>query len=282
MIISTSGVGPYGVRSFLFMAAGSGPFCSATAAAQPDMTSENPTSPPDIAPAAIDPQASVRYVREAGLAGQVAEIAEPVIEGLGYRLVRVKISGQDGQTVQIMAEKPDGTMAIEDCERVSRDLSAVLDTFDPLPGAYRLEVSSPGIDRPLVRPSDFEDWSGHEARIELKEPVSGRKRWRGEIEGLIDGEVRVICEIEGIGLQTVGFPVALVAEAKLVLTDDLVREALRAGKGKPPLEGKDAAGPKRTAQAESGSKSKNSNKSKNNKSGQGRKNAPADDDVSED
>ncbi len=173
-----------------------------------------------------------RFVRETGLAGQVAGIVEPVIEGLGFRLVRVKISGQDGLTVQIMAERPDGSMAIEDCEMVSRDLSAVLDTFDPLPGAYRLEISSPGIDRPLVRATDFDDWQGHEARIELKEAVSGRKRWRGQIEGLIDGEVRVECEVEGLGLQTVGFPVAMVAEARLVLTDDLVRDALRAARGK--------------------------------------------------
>lgn len=174
---------------------------------------------------------SVRFFREQGLAAEIARIAEPVLEGLGFRLVRIKISGgADGQTVQVMAERPDGTMTIEDCELISRDLSAVFDTFDPISAAYRLEVSSPGIDRPLVRPSDFEDWSGHEARIELKEPVSGRKRWKGEIEGLADGEARVICDIEGLGRQIVGFPVELIAEAKLVLTDELVRESLRAGK----------------------------------------------------
>jgi ribosome maturation factor RimP len=171
-----------------------------------------------------------RFFREKGLAAEIARIAEPVIEGLGFRLVRVHISGQDGQTVQIMAERPDGTMTIENCETLSRDLSAVLDTLDPIRGAYRLEISSPGIDRPLVRPSDFEDWAGHEVRIELTEPVSGRKRWRGEIEGLDDGEVRVVCEIEGMGRQTVGFPLVLLAEAKLVLTDELVREALRSAK----------------------------------------------------
>lgn len=173
---------------------------------------------------------SERFFRETGLSAEIARISEPVLEGLGYRLVRVHVGGQDGLTVQIMAERPDGTMAIEDCEIVSRDVSAVLDTFDPMPGAYRLEVSSPGIDRPLVRPSDFEDWRGHEARIELREPVSGRKRWRGELEGLVDGEARVICEIDGLGRQVLGFPIALVAEAKLVLTDELVREALRSAK----------------------------------------------------
>jgi ribosome maturation factor RimP len=181
------------------------------------------------------PTDSTRFFRESGLAAEIARIAEPVLEGLGYRLVRIKIGGSaDGQIVQVMAERPDGSMTIEDCETVSRDLSAVLDTTDPIREAWRLEVSSPGIDRPLVRPSDFEDWAGHEARIELKEPVSGRKRWRGEIEGLVDGEARVVCEIEGMGRQTVGFPIALIDEAKLLLTDALVRDALRAGKGKPP------------------------------------------------
>jgi ribosome maturation factor RimP len=176
-------------------------------------------------------QGGDRFFREQGLAAEIARIAEPVLEGLGFRLVRIKISGgADGQTVQVMAERADGTMTIEDCETVSRDLSAVFDTFDPISAAYRLEVSSPGIDRPLVRPSDFEDWAGHEARIELNEPVSGRKRWKGEIEGLADGEARLICDIEGLGRQVVGFPVTMIAEAKLVLTDELVREALRASK----------------------------------------------------
>ncbi|MGE0626617.1 MAG: ribosome maturation factor RimP [Hyphomicrobiaceae bacterium] len=177
-----------------------------------------------------DRAAGKRFIRETGLAAEIAGIAEPVLEGLGFRLVRVQVSGRDGVTIQIMAERPDGTMTIEDCEAVSRDLSAVLDTFDPVHGSYRLEVSSPGIDRPLVRPSDFEDWQGSEARIELKEAVGGRKRWRGELEGFEDGEVRLICDIEGedgaTSRQVVGFPVALIADAKLVMTDDLIRNAL--------------------------------------------------------
>lgn len=169
-----------------------------------------------------------RFIRETGLAAEIAGIAGPVAESLGFRLVRVLIGGGvDGQTIQIMAERPDGTMAIEDCEAISRDLSAVLDTYDPMPDAYRLEVSSPGIDRPLVRASDFEDWQGYEARVELKEAVSGRKRWRGELEGFEDGEVRMICEIEGQGPQVVGFPISMITEAKLMLTDELVRESLR-------------------------------------------------------
>ena len=202
-------------------------------------------------PADAAPVASARFAVEHGQAGEIATIAEPILQGLGYRLVRVKISGGEaGPIVQVMAERPDGTMAIEDCETVSRDLSAVFDTFDPINGAYRLEVSSPGIDRPLVRASDFEDWSGHEVKLELKEPVSGRKRWRGEIEGLAGGEARVVCEIEGLGLQTVGFPVTLIAEARLVLTDALIREALRASKGKPPLAEKNSTtAPGRKARA---------------------------------
>lgn len=237
MIISTSGVGPHGVRSFLLESAGSGPLAlrhhghGASEMNRPIDTQDQLEQ--------ITATDSTRFYREHGQAGDIARIVEPVLEGLGFRLVRIKISGgEDGPIVQVMAERPDGSMTIDDCETVSRDLSAVLDTFDPIHGAYRLEISSPGIDRPLVRPSDFEDWSGHEARIELKEPVSGRKRWRGEIEGLVDGEARVVCEIEGLGPQTVGFPVTMIAEAKLVLTDALVRDALRASKGKPPLSAK--------------------------------------------
>jgi ribosome maturation factor RimP len=171
-----------------------------------------------------------RFVSETGLAARLAGLVEPSIVGLGYRLVRVTITGRDGQTVQIMAERPDGTMTIEDCETISRNLSPLLDANDMLPGAYRLEVSSPGIDRPLVRPSDFENWAGHEARIELREPISGRKRFRGMIEGFEDGEVRLECDLGDQGRQVLGLPVALIGEAKLVLTDELVRESLRRSK----------------------------------------------------
>lgn len=171
-----------------------------------------------------------RFLIESGLGARIAALAEPVLAGLGFRLVRVKVSGGETATVQVMAERPDGTFAIEDCEAVSRELSPVLDAHDPISGAYRLEVSSPGIDRPLVRPSDFVAWAGHEAKLELKEPVNGRKRFRGLIEGFDDGEVRVVCDLEDIGKQVLGFPVALVADAKLVLTDELVRQSLRRGK----------------------------------------------------
>ncbi|MGB3719139.1 MAG: ribosome maturation factor RimP [Proteobacteria bacterium] len=173
---------------------------------------------------------SQRFIRETGLAAEIAALVEPTIEDLGYRLVRVQIHGREGHTVQIMAERPDGTMSIEDCETISRQLSPLLDAHDPLPGSYRLEISSPGIDRPLVRPSDFEDWAGYEAKIELKELVGGRKRYRGVLEGFEDGEVRIECTLDQLGTQVLGFPVDLIAEAKLVLTDELIRESLRRAK----------------------------------------------------
>jgi ribosome maturation factor RimP len=171
-----------------------------------------------------------RFIRETGLAADIAAVVEPVLQSLGFRLVRVQVSGRDGNTVQVMLERSDGTVTVEDCETVSRELSPLLDTYDPLPGSYRLEVSSPGIDRPLVRPSDFEHWRGYEAKIELKQPVSGRKRYRGTVEGYEGGEARVACDLPDIGRQTIGFPLELVADAKLVLTDELVREALRRSK----------------------------------------------------
>src|SRR6186713_3703279 len=111
-----------------------------------------------------------RLVIEPGVAARVSAVAEPVLNGMGYRLVRVRISGEAGTTVQIMAERPDGTMLIEDCEAVSRALSPVLDIADPIDRAYRLEISSPGIDRPLVRKSDFERYTGHLAKIETAIP----------------------------------------------------------------------------------------------------------------
>src|SRR6202012_1044455 len=124
-----------------------------------------------------------RLITEPGRAARVAAVAEPVLAALGYHLVRVRISGLAGCTVQIMAERPDGTMSIEDCEPPSRALSPVLDVADPIEGAYRLEISSPGIDRPLVRRSDFDRYAGHVAHIEMNVPIDGRKRFRGQLLG---------------------------------------------------------------------------------------------------
>jgi ribosome maturation factor RimP len=171
-----------------------------------------------------------RFIRETGVTADIAELVEPVLASMGFRLIRVQISGRDGHTVQIMAERPEGGMKIEDCEAISRALSPLLDAFDPMPGSYRLEVSSPGIDRPLVRVTDFLDWRGYEAKVELKAPVGGRKRFRGVLEGFEAGEVRMTCDAEQGGRQVVGLPINLIAEAKLVLTDELVRETLRRAK----------------------------------------------------
>jgi ribosome maturation factor RimP len=171
-----------------------------------------------------------RFIHETGLAAQVAAVIEPVLDSNGFRLVRVTVTGREGKIVQVMAERPDGTMTIGDCEAASRELSPVLDVHDPIADSYRLEVSSPGIDRPLVRPSDFDDWSGYEAKIELSETIDGRKRFRGVLEGFKDGEIRIELDLDQVGRTVIGLPIALVAEAKLVLTDELVREALRRAK----------------------------------------------------
>jgi ribosome maturation factor RimP len=172
-----------------------------------------------------------RFIGETGLAAHVAALAEPVLMGLGFRLVRVTVSGRNSATtVQIMAERPDGTITVEECVEISRNLSPVLDAHDPVSGPYTLEVSSPGIDRPLVRSSDFEDWQGYEAKIETKELLSGRKRFRGILDGVAGDEVRLAVDVDQIGRQVIGLPFALIAEARLVLTEKLVRDALRRSK----------------------------------------------------
>lgn len=175
---------------------------------------------------------TARVVRETGLAARVAAIIEPAIEGLGYRLVRVKISGQNGCTVQIMAERPDGTFTIEDCEAVSRDISPVLDVDDPVKTAYHLEVSSPGIDRSLVRPIDFIRAVGHEAKIELSRPIDtgtgeGRRRYRGIIHAALDETVEVTIDATG-GALTVALPYDAIEDARLVMTDALIEAAQKA------------------------------------------------------
>lgn len=175
---------------------------------------------------------SDRFIRESGLAADLAELVEPVLDGLGFRLVRVEVSGREGKTVQVMAERPDGTITIEDCEEISRAVSPVLDVADLVSDAYRLEISSPGIDRPLVRPSDFVDWAGSEAKIELAQPIEGRKRFRGRLEGFEDGEVLIEADLGEDGQKVIGLATGMIASARLVLTDELVREALTRAKAK--------------------------------------------------
>jgi ribosome maturation factor RimP len=172
-----------------------------------------------------------RLIVEQGIAARVAAIVEPVLIGSGYQLVRVKVSGLDGCTVQIMAERPDGTMTVEDCETVSRALSPVLDVADPIDRAYRLEVSSPGMDRPLVRRSDFERFAGHELKVEMAVAISGRKRFRGLLLG-VEGEAARIRRSDAAPGEDneVVLPIEDMSEAKLVLTDALIAESLRRGK----------------------------------------------------
>jgi ribosome maturation factor RimP len=173
-----------------------------------------------------------RLERETGPALKVAKLVEPVLEGLGFRLVRVKMIGP---ALQIMAERPDGRFTIDDCEQASRAISPVLDVADPIPGRYHLELSSPGIDRPLVRRADFERWAGHEAKIELVAPLAGRKRFRGVLEGFAEGEVRLfVDDPAGAEKLLVGLPFEQIAEAKLVLTDALI-EAARPPAGSGPV-----------------------------------------------
>jgi ribosome maturation factor RimP len=172
-----------------------------------------------------------RLIVEQGIAARVAAVAEPVLVGIGYRLVRVKISGLDGCTVQIMAERPDGTMNVADCEAVSRALSPVLDVADPIDRAYRLEVSSPGMDRPLVRRSDFERHAGHQLKVEMAVALDGRRRFRGLLTGVEGEAARIRRDDASPGEATeVLLPIGDMAEAKLVLTEALIAESLRRSK----------------------------------------------------
>jgi ribosome maturation factor RimP len=175
--------------------------------------------------------AEPRLIIEQGMAARVAALATPVLTGLGYRLVRVRVSGTSGCTVQIMAERADGTMLIEDCEAASRALSPVFDVEDPIDSEYRLEVSSPGIDRPLVRRSDFERHAGHEIKVEMAVAREGRKRFRGVLLGVEGEAARLRRKDAAEGEETdVLLPIADMAEARLVLTDALIRESLRRDK----------------------------------------------------
>ncbi len=168
-----------------------------------------------------------RIIRESGMDARVAAIVQPVLRAIGYRLVRVRLFGQNGLTLQIMAEREDGTMTVEDCEAVSRAVSPALDVEDPIEKAYHLEVSSPGIDRPLVRKSDFANWIGHLVKVETSVLVAERKRFRGKIAEVDADSVLIQRDQAAYGEEpVVRVPFETIAEARLVLTDDLIREAL--------------------------------------------------------
>ena len=170
-----------------------------------------------------------RLIVETGLAARVATIATPVLLDLGFRLVRVKISSTQGTTLQIMAERQDGEMDVEDCARLSRAISEVLEAADPIESEYVLEVSSPGIDRPLTRPEDFARFAGHEARVELALGLDGRRRFKGVLIGLDGSDVLMDVTVEK---ETRRVRLALddITDAKLVLTDRLIQESLKARK----------------------------------------------------
>ncbi|MEL6480524.1 MAG: ribosome maturation factor RimP [Pseudomonadota bacterium] len=163
-------------------------------------------------------------VAKAPIDQKLAKIVTPTVESMGFGLVRLRLMSGKRTTVQIMAERPDGTMEIEDCAKLSRALSAMLDVEDPIESEYVLEVSSPGIDRPLTRLEDFDRWEGFEAKLETEDMIEGRKRFKGILAGVEGTEVLIEIE-EG----TIGLEFDWLADAKLVLTDDLVTESLRRG-----------------------------------------------------
>jgi ribosome maturation factor RimP len=167
-----------------------------------------------------------RYIKETGLETRIARIVEPVANDLGYALVRVKLTQENGLTLQIMAEDANGRFAIADCERLSKDLSPVLDVEDPIDREYHLEVSSPGIDRPLVRARDFRTYIGHEAKLELTDMLDGRRRFRGEIVAVDDESVTIrLPDVPKDQSPDHRLPLMLLSEAKLVMTDALLNMA---------------------------------------------------------
>ncbi len=164
-------------------------------------------------------------IAKAAIDRRLAELAQPIIEGLGYELVRMRLMGGKVDTVQVMAEKPEGGIEVDDCAKISTALSAVFDVEDPISEEYTLEVSSPGIDRPLTRLKDFDMWEGYEAKIETDEMIDGRRRFKGQLAGTEGDEVLITIE-EG----TIGLKFDWLSDAKLVLTDELIRDVLKSRK----------------------------------------------------
>ncbi|QAX31426.1 ribosome maturation factor RimP [Leisingera sp. NJS204] len=165
-------------------------------------------------------------IAKAAIDRRLAEIIIPVIEDLGYELVRIRLMSGKATTLQIMADKPDGGIEVDDCAVISNAVSAALDVEDPILDAYALEVSSPGIDRPLTRLKDFDMFEGYEAKLETDELVGGRRRFKGELAGTEEDEVLINIEDQGENM-TIGLKFDWLSDAKLVLTDDLIKEMLR-------------------------------------------------------
>jgi ribosome maturation factor RimP len=164
-------------------------------------------------------------VAKAAIDRRIAEIVQPMIESMGFELVRVRLMSGKATTLQIMAQRPDGTIEVDDCSEISAAVSAILDVEDPVVDAYALEVSSPGIDRPLTRIKDFALCEGYEAKIETDELIDGRRRFKGMLAGVEGDEVLIEIE-EG----TIGLKFEWLSDAKLVLTDDLIRDVLKTRK----------------------------------------------------
>ncbi|WP_454853143.1 ribosome maturation factor RimP [Rhizobium binxianense] len=182
-------------------------------------------------PTNADNEHEPRLITETGLDQRLADIIEPVLAGMGFRLVRVRMLNQNGATLQIMAERNDGTMTVDDCEQISMAVSPVLDVEDPIDKAYHLEVSSPGIDRPMVRKSDFVRWQGHIVKCETSVMIDNRKRFRGRIADVNADGFTIERDQVAYGEEPrVTIPFTALSDAKLILTDDLIRDALRADK----------------------------------------------------
>jgi ribosome maturation factor RimP len=158
---------------------------------------------------------------------RIAGLIEPLISDMGFELVRIRVMGGKSPTLQIMAQRPDGTIEVDDCAAISTAVSALLDVEDPISEAYTLEVSSPGIDRPLTRLADFDRWTGHEAKLETEELIDGRRRFKGQLAGTDGDEVLITLDDSDV---TIGLKFDWISDAKLVLTDDLIRDVLRGRK----------------------------------------------------
>ena len=168
-------------------------------------------------------------IAKSGIDRRLAEIITPVIEDMGFELVRVRLMGGQTKTLQIMADKPEGGIEVDDCAEISTAVSATLDVEDPLTDPYTLEVSSPGIDRPLTRLKDFDTWEGYVAKLETDELIDGRRRFKGVLMGTEGDEVLIEIEVDGAPV-TIGLKFEWLSDAKLVLTDELIRDVLRARK----------------------------------------------------
>ena len=199
---------------------------SGASASTPEAPPENSTGP--LARFFMSERMS-DLIAKASIDRRLAEIIGPVLEDMGFELVRVRLMGGKSATLQIMAERPDGGIEVDECAEISTAVSATLDVEDPIEDAYTLEVSSPGIDRPLTRLKDFEKWEGYEAKLETAEMIDGRHRFKGTLQGVEDGEVLIEIEVNGESA-VIGLQFDWLSDAKLVLTDDLIRDVLKARK----------------------------------------------------